>query len=186
MSRVVEPSDQQLLARVAAGDRTAFTEFYDRHAAAVFGLLTRLLRIRSDAEDVLQETFWQVWRRAADYDPQRASPRVWLTLMARSRAVDRMRRTHREPDELVADAAAPVVDAFDALERSEAMRLARGALASLPAEQSGAIGLAFYGGMTHEQIARLQDVPLGTVKTRIRLGMRRLRQILLEQQTVPA
>jgi RNA polymerase sigma-70 factor (ECF subfamily) len=176
----VSPSDQQLLARVASGDRAAFGEFYDRHSGRIFALLQRLLRVRPEAEDALQETFWQVWRRAGAYDAARGSPGLWLVMIARSRALDRLRGLERIPPRLPQTESATDTDASELAEQSEASRLARSALARLPAEQSRAISLAFYSGLTHEQIAEAQGVPLGTIKTRIRLGMRRLREMLVE------
>jgi RNA polymerase sigma-70 factor (ECF subfamily) len=166
---------------MSSGDQSAFAEFYDRHARCIFGLLTRLLRPRCEAEDALQETFWQVWRRADDYDPTRGSARLWLIMIARSRAMDRLRRLQRERPASCAAEFETDAAASDNAERGEAVRLARRALASLPSEQSGAISLAFYSGLSHGQIAKVQGVPLGTVKTRIRLGMRRLRELLLKE-----
>ncbi len=182
----VETTDQQLLARIACGDRAAFGAFYDRHAADVLGLLVKLLRIHVEAEDVLQEAFWQVWCQAGRYDSGRSSPRVWLILIARSRAMDRMRKRRREPGGAPEGEPTTLVDAADEIQRGESTQLARDALARLPAEQGGAISLAFFGGLTHEQIAQVQGVPLGTVKTRIRLGMKRLREELVSSERVPA
>ena len=85
-------SDADLLKQMAAGEQAAFASFYDRHAARTFGLLLRMLRHRAEAEDVLQEVFWEVWKRAGDYDAERATAAAWLALIARSRAVDQLRR----------------------------------------------------------------------------------------------
>lgn len=177
-------SDQQLVSRIASGDRAAFAEFYDRHAPAVLGLLLRLLGQRADADDVLQEAFLEVWRRAPQYDGARATPLGWLTLIARSRAVDHLRR--RRPPNAPAPEAADVMlaDPADGLERREAAGCVRAALKQLPTEQRSAIGLAFFAGLTHEQVAQRLGVPLGTAKTRIRLGIQRLRA-LLDEVSVP-
>jgi RNA polymerase sigma-70 factor, ECF subfamily len=170
-------SDTELLGGVAAGDRAAFAAFYDRHSAAVFGLLVKMLPQRGDAEDVLQETFLQVWRQAARFDPARASPFGWVVMMARSRAVDRLRQKVASPTSEPFDR--PVLpEAESAFERDEAAARIRRALALLPAEQRAAIDLAFYGGLTYEEVADRQAIPLGTAKTRIRLGMHRLRRLL--------
>jgi len=170
-------SDNELLTGVAAGDRAAFAAFYDRHAPAVFGLLIRMLPQRGDAEDVLQETFMQVWRQAGRFDPTRSSPFGWVVMMARSRAVDRLRQKVASPTSEPTDR--PVLsEAESALEREETAARIRRALALLPAEQRTAIDLAFYGGLTYEQVADRQAIPVGTAKTRIRLGMHRLRSLL--------
>jgi RNA polymerase sigma-70 factor (ECF subfamily) len=171
------PSDVELMRRTATGDRDAFAALYDRLAPRAFGLVLHLLRNRGDAEDVLQETFLRVWDRARTFDPQKCPPEGWVLMIARCRAVDRLRRrqpTGDEPAEPTADSQPPGRE----IERQEdACRIAA-ALAGLPAEQAKAIRLAFFGGLTHEQVARLLGLPLGTVKTRIRLGMIRLRDRL--------
>ena len=182
-------SDVELLGRIAAGDRAAFAEFYDRHCGRILGLLIRLLRQRPEAEDVLQECFFQVWSQAGRYEAQRSAPTAWLVLIARSRALDCLRRRRRSDATCSADAAAPAVAAEDSggdLEREEGAHLTSRALAQLPEEQRGAIRLAFYNGLTHEQIAESQHVPLGTVKTRIRRGIMRLREILSQEQKAVA
>jgi RNA polymerase sigma-70 factor (ECF subfamily) len=170
------PSDTELMRRAAGGDRDAFAALYDRLAPRVFGLLLRLLRNRGDAEDVLQETFLRVWDRAATFDPRRCPPDGWVLMIARCRAVDRLRRRQPTAD----DPAEPAADQPPGreLERQEDACRVTAALAGLPPEQAEAIRLAFFGGLTHEQVARAQGLPLGTVKTRIRLGMIRLRDRL--------
>ena len=170
-------SDEALLARVAEKDREAFEVLYERHSARVLGLLLRIVNRRSEAEDLLQDTFWQAWRRADAFDPARGRAAVWLAMIARSRALDALRRRSlvsggaEIPDVVLDDTTALVG-------QQESCQLARRALAQLPVEQRGAIQLAFFGGLTHEQIAERESIPLGTVKTRIRLGMRRIRALL--------
>jgi len=170
------PSDVELMRRVAGGDREAFAALYDRLAPRVFGLALHLLRNRGDAEDVLQETFLRVWGRAATFDPRKCPPEGWVLMIARCRAVDRLRRRQPTAD----DPAEPAAEEPPGreLERAEVAGRVAAALAGLPAEQAEAIRLAFFGGLTHEQVARALAVPLGTVKTRIRLGMIRLRDRL--------
>jgi RNA polymerase sigma-70 factor, ECF subfamily len=170
-------SDAELLKAVAAGDREAFAAFYDRHSATAFGLLKKLLREASDAEDVLQETFLQVWRQAGRFDPERSSPLGWLVMIARSRALDRLRRhpvptTSELPDQPV------IPEAEAAVEFQESQGAIVFALAQLPVEQQIAIQMAFFGGLTYEQVAERQGIPVGTAKTRIRLGMMKLRKLL--------
>lgn len=178
-------SDADLICRIAAGDRDAFGEFYDRHSARILGLLLRMIRSRSEADDVLQDCFLQVWSQAARYSAERASPIGWLVLLARSRALDHLRRKRR--DRLTAESETEVgTECDDALTQSEEAALARRALSQLPDEQRGVIQLAFYSGLTHEEIAASQRIPLGTVKTRIRRGMMRIREILSVQQKAVA
>jgi RNA polymerase sigma-70 factor (ECF subfamily) len=180
----MQRSDAELMQAIAANDAAAFAAFYDRHAPRVLGVLRRLLGQPGDAEDALQEAFWQVWERAERFDPGRSSPLVWLLLIARSRALDLLRR--RGGERPIAAIAEPAGDADPGLpvERSEDRQRVRRALAAIPGEQRHAIDLAFFGGLTHDQIARRLGLPLGTVKTRIRLGLRRLRDLLCEQPEV--
>jgi RNA polymerase sigma-70 factor (ECF subfamily) len=177
---ITENPDSHLLRRIAAGDKAALAAFYDRHAARVLGLLLRILGDRDDAEDVLQETLWQVWQQAARYDPARSNPDNWLTLLARSRALDFRRRRSPSADPPAAEDRVAEADPAGGLERREMAQLVRAALERLPDEQREAIRLAFYDGLTHEQVAEELSVPLGTAKTRIRRGMRRLRGLLPE------
>ncbi len=175
-------SDELLVARMAAGDRDSFADFYDRHSARVLGLLVRILNDRAAAEDVLQEAFWQAWSRAGQFDPTRATAAVWISLIARSRALDLLRRKPRAA--LVAETFdSPTPDDTLQVDAQEQRSRARQALEQLPHEQRHVIQLAFFSGLTHEQIAAREKQPLGTVKTRIRLGMKRLRDILEPAQT---
>lgn len=173
----MQPDDVQLLQRTAKGDAEAFAAFYDRHAADILGHLCRLVSNRTEAEDILQEAFCQVWKQADRFDVKRGSPKAWLYLIARSRALDRLRRK-RTPIPLDAIGDRPSLTAPDLISQNEIASLLSGALAELPPEQAQALQLAFYQGLTHEQIAEHQGVPLGTAKTRIRLGMNRLRDRL--------
>lgn len=171
-------SDEELLQRMSAGDPDAFAEFYDRHAGRVLGLLINLLGRRADAEDVHQEAFWYVWKNAARFDRSRSTPLLWVMMIARSRAADRRRRLRRDQTAQVPAAEGAVLPQEPVVERLDACHELHAALAKLPDEQRGAISLAFYGGLTHQQIAQVQSIALGTVKTRIRLGLARLRDVL--------
>ncbi|MBL8877621.1 MAG: sigma-70 family RNA polymerase sigma factor [Phycisphaerales bacterium] len=171
-------ADTQLVSAVAEGDRDALGRLYDRHAPRILSLLHRMLRRRDDAEDTMQEAFVEVWRRARSFDPARASVFGWITLIARSRAIDRIRKRRRE-QQCGMDAA------FDAqclcgctVESGDLAGAARNALSRLPVERRRAIELSFFEGMTHEEISRRENLPLGTVKTRIRLGMLQIRDDL--------
>lgn len=177
--------DALLVGRVAERDPEAFAELYDRHSAPVFGLLLRMAGDRGEAEELLQELFLQAWREAGRYRSEGAAPRSWLLMMARSRAIDRIRsrssRTRREEavmrdDLAAAGAVAPAGP--ERLEARERRRRVAEALALLPDEQRRAIEHAFFGGLTHREIAARLGEPLGTIKSRILLGMRRLRQAL--------
>ncbi len=176
--------DRELLARIAGGDRQAFTELFDAHAAAILGVLTLLAGRREEAEELLQETFLQAWGEAGRYRAERATPRGWLLMMARSRAIDRLRasgaRGRREETvgrELTGPGTVAPVGTAN-LEADERGRQVRGALDQLPPEQRQAIELAFYEGLSHREVAERLGQPLGTVKSRILLGMGKLRQAL--------
>lgn len=177
-------TDEDVLAQVAAGDVAAFGELYDRYAARVLGLIAKMLGRPDDAEDVLQDVFWQAWRSAPDYSESRGSPAAWLFMIARSRACDALRR-HRVTCTDGACLALPAgIDPAEAMVRDELCQSVSRALGELPEKQRTAIQLAFYAGMTHTEIATIQAVPLGTVKTRIRLGMRHLRELLAAREIV--
>lgn len=169
---------EQLLARITDGDERAYAVFYDRHAPRVLGLLIRGLRHRADAEDVLQDTFQQVWRSAGRYSAERSSPEVWLALIARSRLIDFLRRRRFDLTGSLLQTQAPHFDPAENLMRDEAAERVNRALALLPEPQRAAIRLAFFGGLTHQQVAQQEEIPLGTAKTRILLGMRSLRHML--------
>jgi RNA polymerase sigma-70 factor (ECF subfamily) len=172
-----------LIRRMAAGDHAAFARFYDRYASLVFPLIVRIVGERAEAADVLQEVFWEAWREAAGYDPGRGSPEAWLVTRARSRAIDRVRALRRRGATFVAPvdealAAAPADPAGDPGERAEARGVLRSALDRLPVAQREVIELAYYGGLTETEIAEKLKQPLGTVKTRIRLALARLREVV--------
>ena len=172
-----------LIARMAEGDREAFSRFYDAFAGAAFGLIRRVLRDPAAAEDVLQEVFWQVWREAARYDPRRGSPEAWLIMRAKTRAIDRLRSIRRREKTFVA----PVDEALALRDdpaapnpgvAAEERGLVQAALGHLSPAQRRVIELAFFDGLTQTEIAARLGEPLGTVKTRARLGLERLRGIL--------
>jgi RNA polymerase sigma-70 factor, ECF subfamily len=174
-------SDVVLLKAVANKDHAALAQIYDRYRGILFGLMMRILKNREEAEDVLQEVFIQVWRRAADFDETRGRPFTWLVTLARSRAIDRLRSLAsrervaiagaRDESEQVSDAAS---DAFLAEQRG----LVNSALAQLPDEQKSPLMLAYFDGLTQSEIAVHLGAPLGTVKTRMRTGMIKLRELL--------
>ncbi|MFL5328492.1 MAG: RNA polymerase sigma factor [Gemmataceae bacterium] len=173
----MDVSDARLMEGIVAGDESAFLQFYQRHSLTVIRTLFRILREPADAEDVMQEAFLQLWNRAEQYDPNKASPLGWLILIARSRALDLLRR--RKPGQMD-----PNVDpGFEpdmslGLIQDESRAQVRSALMRLPPDQREVIRLAFLASMTHEQIAASLGMPLGTVKTRIRLGLHRMKTYL--------
>ena len=179
-----QESDVLLLKAIAARDEAALAQLYDRYDRILFGLLMRILNNREEAEDVLQEVFLQVWRKASDFDESRGRPFTWLVTLARSRGIDRLRTLASR--ERVAEAGAREVSeeisdaATDAL-KSEQRGLVSDALAKLPDEQKRPIMLAYFDGLTQSEIATRLGAPLGTVKTRMRTGMIRLRELLAGQ-----
>ena len=178
---LAQDNDVDLLKAIAARDEAALAQLYDRYRAILFGLLMRILNNREEAEDVLQEVFLQVWRKADDFDENRGRPFTWLVTLGRSRGIDRLRSLSarervaeagaREVIEVISDAAN---DAF----RSEQRGLVNDALAQLPDEQKRPLMLAYFEGLTQSEIATRLGAPLGTVKTRMRTGLMRLREQL--------
>jgi len=177
--------DLDLLREIAAGSGEALGLFYDRHASVALGLLCRILRNRNEAEEVLQEAFLQVWRDAPRYDSGRSSPRGWLFLIVRSRALDRHRATtsrRRREDEAAQTAATLAVAPLGTsrLEHGESRRRIGSALGRLPPEQRRVLELSFYEGLSQTQIAEALNAPLGTVKSRALMAMKKMRQMLGE------
>jgi RNA polymerase sigma-70 factor (ECF subfamily) len=180
--------EAELLRRIAAGDERALGELYDRWSSRVHALVFRLLRDRDDAEDVVEDVFWQAWRQAARYEPARGSASAWLMSIARTRALDRLRSASRRREAPVADesaraaaAAAPAPPSSGPVaevESAERRTRVLAALAELPAEQREALELAYYEGLSQTEIADRTGQPLGTVKTRMRLALRKLRERL--------
>lgn len=178
---VAEPSDPcgQLLLRVARGDRTAFETLFVSQSAVLMAVIVRIVMSRSLAEEVLQECFAEVWARAGSFDPHRGTGRAWLVTMARRRAIDCVRSVQASRDRDVADglrsAAVPGEEVEQAvIDRAESDRTVA-ALRLLPDDQARPIVMAFYQGLTHVQISERLGVPLGTIKSRIRDGMKKLR-----------
>src|SRR5687767_8244001 len=170
------------LVRVGVGDRAALRLVYQDTSAKLFGVLLRILSDRSEAEDVLQDVYVTVWRRAALYDPARASPITWLIAIARNRAIDRLRSGAASRKLVPLDDAGDVKDAspgaLDVVVQSEQRARLHTCLDELEEKTSKAIRTAFYHGATYEELAEGMSVPLGTMKSWIRRGLLKLRACL--------
>jgi RNA polymerase sigma-70 factor, ECF subfamily len=178
-------SDVAAVDRTAGGDAEALAMLYDRHAKLVFSLACRILGDPAEAEEVVQDVFSQAWLQASRYDPARAPVVAWLLMMTRSRAIDRRRALQSSPVADIGRGVLPEVRDAAALPDARALsadqvgRLRR-ALRALPIVQRLPIELAYYEGLTQSEIADQLEQPLGTVKTRIRLGLQKLREAMQE------
>jgi RNA polymerase sigma-70 factor, ECF subfamily len=182
--------DLALVRRMHGGDERALGEFYDRWYPIVSALVTRMLKSADDVEDVVEECFWQAWRQAGRFVEDRGTVQTWLLTIARSRSLDRLRAAKRRHEESIEDVnAGPrgiAADAFVStandpsydVEHNERRTLILQALAELPAEQRQALELGYFGGLSQSEIAERTGQPLGTVKTRMRLAMLKLRDRL--------
>jgi RNA polymerase sigma-70 factor (ECF subfamily) len=181
--RISKQEDLALIAAITRRQQEALDLLYERYRAIVYHLALRILQSRESAEEVVLEVFWQVWREAARYDVQRGSVGAWLATVTRSRAIDmlRSRRVHSLGEEEINERTAgsdPVGDPETQASLEQRAELVRAALQNLPAEQRTALELSFFNGLSHMEIAEHLQEPLGTVKTRIRSAMLRLRERL--------
>jgi RNA polymerase sigma-70 factor (ECF subfamily) len=170
-----------------AGDETALGAFYDRWFPIVSALITRMVKATGDVEDVIEETFWQAWRQADRYAPERGTVQTWLLTIARSRALDRLRSNRRLREESIDDTTSSATSGASLesssnpsldVEHSERKRIVLAALSELPPEQRQALELGYFSGLSHTEIAERTGQPLGTIKTRMRLAMQKLRERL--------
>ncbi len=176
--------DIRLLRRIADGDRAAFAEFYDRHATLMFSVASKILNDAGEAEDVLQETFVQIWEKAKNFDPALGKASSWVCILVRNKAIDRIRASQRRSR--LAEAAGAEFSiiaeaddtANDGVHGREHAKLIQSAIVELPAEQRHAIELAFFSGLTQDEISKKLNEPLGTIKARIRRGLLKLRDQL--------
>ncbi len=178
--RLRKLADEELMELVAGNDPDAFEVILERHADAAFSLAYRMCATRSLAEDVTQEAFLALWRGGARYDRARGSVRTWALGIVHNRAVDALRRCNVHERRRAGDEG--IEDSLEAPERTDAQAIGnaaaseiRGALDELPDEQRRVIELAYFGGFTHIEIASMLDLPLGTIKGRMRLGLHKLR-----------
>jgi RNA polymerase sigma-70 factor, ECF subfamily len=177
--------DAKLLLRIAQRDQSALSALYDRYARIIYAIADRSLRSPEESEEIVLDVFAQVWRIADRYDPTKSRVDTWLLMLARSRVLDRLRKLQRRiPDSGqildIAEIQTPAagVDPVEAAVISERCAQVRAILQQLPAEQQLVLELAYYQGLTHREIAAQTGIPLGTIKTRIRLGLDKLRSAL--------
>lgn len=172
----------ELVLQIGRGDRSAFGRFYDRYAPLVFSFAMRLVQERSTAEDLLQEVFLQIWREAEKYSPERGTPEAWIITITRSRAIDKLRSIRRRDKSFVPMEGAAGKEYDGSVESGAAAADARimvnSALAQLPESQRKVMELAYFDGMSQSEIAERMNEPLGTVKTRMRAALARLREIV--------
>jgi RNA polymerase sigma-70 factor (ECF subfamily) len=174
-------ADEDLLALVESGEERAFEVLYDRHARVAYSLAYRLLGDAASAEDLVQDVFLAVWRGSARYSPSRGSVRTWVLAILHNRGIDRLRtasamaRRQEALEQMASDVVPDVAEA--AAGRAEAAAV-RQALTGLPDEQLEVVKLAYYGGFTHQEISQMLEIPLGTVKSRMRMGLDRVRRAL--------
>jgi RNA polymerase sigma-70 factor (ECF subfamily) len=187
-TRLAAPTDAELLDGIARQDESSLAALYDRYHLLAFSLALRVVNDRGRAEDVVQDAFLSVWRKAASYAEGRGSVKTWLTSIVRNRAIDvvRARRESDADDDAIllalSDPSPSVVEQVTAsLDRD----VIRSAIAELPVEQRQAIVMAYFEGLSHSEIADAAGLPLGTVKSRIRLGMHRLRAAILDAGAGP-
>jgi len=184
---VQQIADREMIERIGRGDQSAFSALYDRLSRPLYSLALRMLGDAGDAQDALQDVFLQIWSRAATYNPEQSTVFSWTVLLTRSRVIDRLRarkRRLRVVDSATGDEDAEVADAStmesaaDTADKNDEAARVRSVLNNLPSEQREAIELAFFGDLTHHEIAARLGEPLGTIKARIRRGLLKLRERL--------
>ena len=184
---VLAPSDadRELVRRMAAGDESALGTLYDRYSPLLHSVVRRIVGDPDDAEEVLEEAFWQAWRQAGRYEESRGGLSTWLVMIARSRAVDRVRARRRVREERWDELPEPPAESGDAVspldsaQMDEVRRMVGRAVATLPPEQRQTVELAYFRGLSQSEIAEATGQPLGTVKTRARLALQKLREALV-------
>jgi RNA polymerase sigma-70 factor, ECF subfamily len=175
--------DARLLANMAEGDQQALASLYHRRGTLLYSLLTRILGNNLEAQEILQDTFILIWRRAHEYDPARSSPLAWMVMIGRGRALDQLRsRSRRQANQTVYEQELVSLEVElnrqPQIDRDELARVCQSALNELPEAQSQALQLAFLRGWTHEEIARATNEPLGTIKARVRRGLLAMRKAM--------
>jgi RNA polymerase sigma-70 factor (ECF subfamily) len=175
----VRASDAALIERIMQRDETALAALYDRYAGMLASVLNRILRDTQAAEEILQDIFFQLWRTASRFDPSRGSLAGWLMVIARNRAISRLRRHNPAAGEELMENSVVLPSNFEsAMAQQQLLGRVKGALENLPKEQRAAVELAYFEGLTHSEIAQRTGDPLGTVKTRLRSAVETLKRIL--------
>ena len=185
-ARTQEDDDQTLIAAIAEGDSSALEQLYDRYGAVAYRIALRMLKNRELAEDIVQEAFWRVWRRSTSFAQDRGRVAQWLFGIVHNLCIDEMRRVRARPTQIYEDVEHPLIqqlidertDVPAAAWTTEQRRMITEALRELPEAQREAIELAYFGGMSHQEIATKLNRPLGTIKTRVRLGLHKLGGLL--------
>ncbi|XSG74335.1 RNA polymerase sigma factor [Herpetosiphon llansteffanensis] len=177
--------DNVLIRRIAQGDEQALSQLYDRYAATVMGIALKIVRQREIAEEITQEAFWRVWQRASTFDNSRGNCAPWLFGIARNLSIDELRRRAARPQAAYDDPERPLLESIaddadieEVVWLGEQRSVVRSAMQSLSAEQREALELAYFSGLTQREIADKLGNPLGTIKTRVRLGLLKLRDLL--------
>lgn len=188
MDDLMEASDEELMLRVTSRDSAAFDLIYDRYAPIVLGIVVRIVQDQAEGEEILQEAFWRVWKQADTFDPAKGPLRAWLFSIARRLALDLLRRRSVRPQAARDEAEARVFERTptpepsvpEAAEQAIAAEQLHGALGRLSGEQFQVLEMAYFKGLTRQEIAQTTGLPLGTVHTRARLGLQNLRSFLRE------
>ena len=173
-----------MLRQIAAGDRAAFAEFYDRHSTLMFSVACKILNDPGEAEDVLQETFMQIWEKAGRFDPKLGKAASWMAILVRNRAIDRIRAAQRRSRMAEESGAANAIagEVSDSANENfyghDRAKFIHAAIVELPEQQRQAIELAYFSGLTQDEISKKLNAPLGTIKARIRRGLLKLRDQL--------
>ena len=182
-------ADEDLIPLMARGEARAFEAVYERHSGAAYSLAYRMVGTKALAEDVIQEAFLNLWRSGVHYDRARGSVRTWILGIVHHRAIDALRRNQvhakrRSDDETAAERLEAPDRVEDDVARRDEASIVRHAMEILPADQLKVIELAYFGGFTHTEIAEILDAPVGTIKGRMRLGLKKMRAQLGEGQVV--
>jgi len=183
-----DADDQLKIIAIANGDNQALEELYHRYSGVVYRLAFRVLKQREQSEEVVQEVFWRVWRRSASFERERGRVAQWIFGIAHNLCIDEMRRMRARPNPVYENDEYPIIaqlvdehiDIPAVVWANEQRRVIVGALATLPVAQREAVELAYFGGFSHQEIADRLDRPLGTIKTRVRLGLQKLGTLLAE------
>lgn len=185
-ARTDTPDDIVLITAIAAGDSSALEVLYDRYSSIVYRMALRMLKNREQSEEIVQEVFWRVWRRSASFERERGRVAQWIFGIAHNLCIDELRRMRARPNQVYEDVDHPVIqqlvdeqiDVPATAWAAEQQRVIRDALDHLPSAQRQAVEMAYFGGLSHQEIATKLDRPLGTIKTRVRLGLQKLGSLL--------